>query len=283
MMAETGNKNLIIRKKKEMDVNIKSDTVDKAIEVVSDSTKKSRNALDTNTSEGINKFFELLKATPLGIKVDTYIAERPYKLEKAMKEMKDKYEKIPEDNRVEPSSYIALQTVNNLNYSLDEEYLKEMFENLLVADMDSRKKDRVLPSYIEIIKQLNKNDAEFLKILHKDVKLCSIRIKREKDNEEGYVVLDDYIIYNYSKEDSISNYSLIKLNPLVVDNLLMHRLIVQDYETYYVSPYATEQYEELFKAVKESYKLPPNYKLSYSKGLLELTKLGQNFIDICIS
>ena len=150
------------------DLNIKSGTLDKGIDLIADSTKETRNILDNKTAGGLNKLLELLKSTNIGIKMDTYIAERPYKLEKAMKKMKEKYDKIPDENKIEPSSYIALKGIQELNYCLDEEHLKEMFSNLLVSDMDSRNKNKVLPSFIEIIKQLNKADAEFLTLLNEN-------------------------------------------------------------------------------------------------------------------
>ena len=79
--------------------------------------------------------------------------------------MQAKYDNIPVEYQVEPTSYIALKGVNELSYALEEEHLKEMFENLLIADMDSRKQSKVLPAYIEIIKQLNKDDAKLFKTI----------------------------------------------------------------------------------------------------------------------
>ena len=105
-------------KTKSVNLDITSQTINKAIDLVADSTKQTRTSLDANTSKGMNKFIELLKSTPLGIKIDTYIAERPYKLEKALTEMKAKYNKTPDYDRKEPSSYIALKVANNINYCL---------------------------------------------------------------------------------------------------------------------------------------------------------------------
>lgn len=267
-----------------MDLNIKSDTVDKAIEIIEDSTKETRNALDQKTSRGINKLFDLLKSTPIGIKAEVYIQERPYKLKLAMDEMKKKYENIPQVNRTEPSSYIALKGVNELNYCLDEDYLKEMFENLLVSDMDTRKQGRVLPAYIEIIKQLSKADADFLKLLYNnDSGVCSISLKLSQVGKSGYSELDEYIIYNYSQYNNSYRYLTLKLNPLTIDNLLMHRLIETNYILYYTYSDALKQYDILFDDVKTKYKVEPNNLLTYDKGFVRLTELGKNFIDICLS
>ncbi len=61
-------------------------------------------------------------------------------MKKELEKMQAKYDNIPQEYQVEPSSYIALKGVNELNYALEEDHLKEMFENILISDMDSRKK-----------------------------------------------------------------------------------------------------------------------------------------------
>lgn len=141
---------------------INTDTINKSIDIIDESTKETRKELDKISAKGVHKLSQLFWASPLGGKADVYIQERPYKLKKALEEMQAKYDLIPTEYQVEPSSYIALKGVNELNYSLEEDYIKEMFQNLLIADMDSRKQNKVLPAYIEIVKQLRIEDASFL-------------------------------------------------------------------------------------------------------------------------
>lgn len=157
-----------------------------------------------------------------------------------------------------------------------------MFENLLIADMDSRKQSRVLPAYIEIIKQLNRDDAKLLKLLYEnEYNVCAISLQIHTENQEGYSELDNYIIYNFKIKDGITGFSTLKLNPLTTDNLLMHRLIEVDYTIYY--PDRDKEYETLFDSVKNKYKLQENSSLSYEKGIIRLTNFGLNFIEICIA
>lgn len=262
---------------------IDSETINKSLDIIDDSTKETRKEIDKTAAKGVNKLAQLFWASPIGRKADIYIAERPYKMRKELEKMKAKYDNIPSEYQVEPSSYIALKGVNELNYALEEEHLKEMFENILISDMDSRKKSRVLPSYIEIIKQLSKDDAEFLKFLYKNnLRVPSIILHISQNNSQGYFDLDSYIIYNYHKNtNNIISYSTKKLNKLVIDTLLMHRLIENTYDTFY--PNEAEKYETLFNAVSKNYNLDSNTTLSYDKGLVRLTELGKNFIEICLS
>lgn len=265
------------------EIPINADTINKSLDLLSDSTKESRKEVDKITAKGFNKLAQLLWSTPIGIKADVYIQERPYKLKKALEEMKRKYEEIPKENRTEPTSYIALKGINELNYSLDESHLKEMFQNLLISDMDSRKQNKVLPAYIEIIKQLSKDNAAFLKLLYNyDSNIPSILLKVQTKDIEGYNDLDSYIIYNYHKdENKNTRFSTLKLNKLVIDTLLMHRLIENTYDSYY--PNTEEQYSTLFQSVSHNYKLEDNMLLTYDRGFVRLTELGKNFIDICLS
>lgn len=266
------------------DFDIKSETINKGLDIVADSTKETRKALDVNTSKGIHKFLELLKSTPIGIKIDTYIAERPYKLEKAIIKMKSKYEQIPEENRVEPSSYIALQTINNLNYCLDEEYLRNAFINILISDMDNRKKTRVKPAYIEIVKQMSREDVEFLKLLNeKTLDLFPILQLSWNTNDAGYILTGEKILIDTNNKNNT-----ITINSIVLTNLLRLSILSIPDGVYVKS--CNDVYEKTFKKIEQDNALDINLAsqtskltLGFRKEALEITPLGKEIIDICLS
>ena len=260
---------------------LNAETTNKALNIIDESTKETRQELDKTGAKGVNKLAQLFWASPIGRKADVYIAERPYKMEIELKRMQSKYEKIPAEYQIEPTSYIALKGANELNYVLEEEHMKEMFENLLISDMDSRKHNKVLPSYLEIIKQLSKDDAKFLKLLYENNNMCSICLTMNIENKEGYSELDKYVIYESKTNNGSTIFSTLKLKPLTIDNLLLHRLIEITYTKYY--PDCSNQYDTLFNCVKDKYKLEENSSLSYEKGFIRLTDFGFNFIEICLS
>ena len=208
------------------------------------------------------------------------------KLKRYAEDLQEKAQKIPEINLVNPRVNILGPTMEGLKYNLDEEHIKEMFTNILLSDMDNRKQNRVLPSYIEIVKQLSKEDAEFLINLKKfNGRFCSISLELEEQNTEGSIPLNQYIIYNYKYNEfsKTASFGMSKLDSLVTDTLKMHRLIEQNYEEYYTSSLANKEYNSLFDCVKSNYKLQEGQKLTYSKGIVRLTSFGKNFIDICLS
>ena len=71
-------------------------------------------------------------------------------------ELEERAKEVSAENLVPPKINILGPTIENLKYNLDTDYLKEMFTNILISDMDKTKQDRVLPSYIEIVKQFSK-------------------------------------------------------------------------------------------------------------------------------
>ena len=274
------NENELEENTKNVNVDIKSQTINKAISIVSDSTKLTRNTIDNTTSKGINKFVEFLKSTPLGIKIDTYIAERPYKLEKAMEQMKAKYENIPSVNRKEPSSYIAFKVAHNLNYCLDEDYMKNMFINLLISDMDTQKSSRITPSLVELINSLSHDDAIFLDKLNKKNLRNSIPII--------YLKLEDKKTHNFSIISKniicLPEDQYIPIPETVLDNLLRLRIVEILFDQYLSN---NTDYDKVFNLLKSSeeyskYKELVNKELSYKKQTLQITSLGKTFIDICL-
>lgn len=260
------------------ELNIKSETIDKAIDVISDSTKETRNTLDKRTAGGINKLFDLLWATPLGIKADVYIQSRPYKMKCEMEKMKARYDKIPDENKTEPSSYIALKGVQELTYCLDEDHLREMFSNLLIADMDNRKQSKVLPAYIEIVKQLSKKDAELLSNFARQ------HFEEEPILKIKFLYSDGGFRYSSNNIALIIDNDYIVLDSVILDNLSRLKIIELTYKEF---KHNNSIYENAFNAIaaRDEFKILPQgiEKLDFSKGLLRITDFGKNFIDICLS
>lgn len=68
----------------------------------------------------------------------------------------------PEAKLVGPNPRIAYPAIQALVYSIDDEVIREMFANLLAADMDLDRKDGVHPAFVELIKEMTSEDARVL-------------------------------------------------------------------------------------------------------------------------
>lgn len=262
-------------------VEIKADLTNVTQDVYADTFKEPLKSSSKITTTVLDFFYNTVM-----FPMQKYNLYAENKLKKYAEDLQNKAQKIPESNIVNPRVNILGPVMEGLKFNLDEDHIKEMFTNILLSDMDNKKQSKVLPSYIEIVKQLSKEDAEFLMLLKKfNGNLCSISIKVKEQDSEGHYSLDKYIIYGYNHDSDSNNISFgfSKLNSLVIDNLIMHRLIEQDYQVYYTYSTAKEQYTTLFDQIKKQYKLAPNHTLIYDKGIVKLTSFGENFINICLS
>ena len=72
---------------------------------------------------------------------------------------------IPPEKLVEPEPYVAIPAIQQISYCQNSEELRDLYANLLVASMNIDTKWQVHPSYVDIIKQLNPDEAKYLKSL----------------------------------------------------------------------------------------------------------------------
>ncbi len=194
-----------------------------------------------------------------------------YKLQNYKDELVKKANKIPKESLILPRVNIFGPTLEGLKYNLDEQYIKDMFTNILISDMDSTKQSKVLPAYIDIVRQLSKDDAIFLKSL----KECSSYVRGffciELHNKDKYILLE------YSDNNGkLSDFNIIKLNSIVIDNLIRLRLIEIPDRVFVNQKVYDKMYELLHQPTMIEV-------IQYTPRILSVTDFGKNFIDICLS
>lgn len=75
------------------------------------------------------------------------------------KEVQKRLEKVPDEQKKSPDPEIAVPLLQSLTYTAQNETLREMYIALLANSMDKSKEKVVHPSYVEIIKKMNRLDA----------------------------------------------------------------------------------------------------------------------------
>ena len=262
---------------KKINFNVSSDTVDKvvdklAVPLYEDLAKKSvHNVGDTGST--LTKFVHNFFLYPFQ-KYNIYAED---KLRNYAAELEKKSKAIPQENYVEPRVYILGPTVERLKYNLDEEYIKRMYTNILISEIDSRKQKKVLPSYIEVVNQLSHDDAKFLNLMKEkdETDFAIMKLKVNYTEENCY----DYISHNilFITEDGAGSQWI---DAIVIDNLLRLQLIELSY-TEAVSNNSV--YTDAFEKIKnQDYNIKEGNKLDYKKGILRITDFGINFINICM-
>lgn len=147
---------------------------------VSENLPKTTSAIDNVLSSIINVFDVLF--TPFQM-AKIY---KDSKLEEFKNNIEKKANKIPPSNLKDSVDLnVVGPALEALKYTLLEDELREMFENLLVSSIN--KKEDVFPGFVDIIRQLSSDEAKLLKSISKkgtDFPLIDLRFRLESG--EGY-------------------------------------------------------------------------------------------------
>ena len=262
--------------KKDLSVNVSADVSDSVNEAVQTGLLPVTKELGSM----VGNVFALINNTIL-VPIRMYNMYAEEKIDRFREVLKNKTIAIPKEKLVEPSMNILGPTMEGLKYNLDEEHIKEMFLNILTSDMNKDKKSLVLPSFVEILKQLSNTDAKFLKTIKEffDSFNCTnfamLEIELEKDNG-GYVLIDKYLVT--CKENIIKT---LKLDQVILDNLIRLGLIACVEDKWLVNE---EIYDKGFECVKNDYADIPNNlgKVTFNNGLVKITDFGLKFLKVCI-
>ena len=248
-------------------IEVKADLT-KTIESAYDDTLKKPLKSSSNVLTTVLDFFHNTILYPM----QKYNLYAKSKLENYSYELQERAKAIPEENLISPRVNILGPTFDGLKYNLDEDHIKEMFTNILISDMDNRKQDKVLPSYIEIVKQLSKDDAVFLKTLKESSSYSKGFYCLELNNSEKYILLK----YTDNLE-CISNSDVIYLSNIIIDNLLRLRLINIPSDRIFIN---SKVYQKIYEIATSKSLITVG---NYTPRMLSVTDFGKNFLDICLS
>ena len=254
------------------------------LEIKADLTKTVENAYDDtfksplkSSSNAITTLVDFFHNTVMYQK-QKYNLYAKDKLQNYADELENRAKAIPSENLISPRVNILGPTIDGLKYNLDEEHIKEMFTNILLSEMNNKQQKKVLPSYIEIVKQLSKDDAILLKFIKENNLSYGPIIKLKISFSNGAYASPSNDLLLIINED----YKLIPA--IVIDNLSRLKIIEIDFDTCINNDLL---YKNAFKRIKDETPIgmisSASKKLDCSKGLLKITDYGKNLIDICLS
>ncbi len=205
------------------------------------------------------------------------------KIEKCVTEGLEKRLKNSKSNDlINPDARIAVPTVQALQYSANEDYIREMFLNLLANDMKKNNKTYIHPSYVEIIKQMSPLDAKILNLLSKYqsyIKAINPNIATNKNSNQIYVgafpqwfigqPIEGYNLFDISS-------SLLHLQKFGLIDLMYDRTAGND-------GYEDLEGSELLITVLENYKKEnPNACLKFTRSVIVVNDYGKAFVKVCL-
>ena len=201
-------------------------------------------------------------------------------LEKFHKELTESINKIPDNKKVEPSIQITAQALENSKYCVSSETLRNMFTKLISGTMNKDFEPLVHPSFPEIIKQMDENDARILMELKRKPNKVPVAEYREVFRpDKSHIVhfTNAYISDLFHIPMSECSCSLSSLQRMGLLKISYENFLTND--VYYKALYETS----LFKNIeKEILSYNRNSKISLKKGMCSITPLGKRFMTSCV-
>jgi len=192
-------------------------------------------------------------------------------------EIAAKAENIPVEHIVEPKASIAGPTLQGLAFTHEEPNLKEMYLNLLATAMDGRASTLAHPAFVEIIKQLDSEDARLVcDVLKSPNFLPIVQIHRKFKNGNSYNLLAQHLL---NLTDATTNAPIENpYLPGMIDNWIRLGLVEVNYVVHLndVGLYSWVDQRPEFLRLSEMPQ-PDEAKVEYQKGTLQRTELGKRF------
>lgn len=188
--------------------------------------------------------------------------------------------KIDPVNLVEPKLSVVGPALESSKFYYEEKELRSMFAKLVASSMDSSKTTKVRTSFTHIIQQLDKIDA---------LNLLSFQDKTRKPIARAETGYNSYRFTNDNRYQYIffSSYEIEPLSDAMsssIDNLQRLGLVEVTFDRWYEDESRYNNYHDssyIFSYTSDSPSHGNGY-LPAEHGLIYLTTLGIQFIDVCL-
>jgi len=255
----------------------------KSMDIKTDLTEPTNNLLNRPAESAgriIGTMLDALYNTLL-LPVQKYNMRVEVNLKQYKEDLNKKIEAVPENEKVEPSMHIWGETIESLKWNLDDEqeYIREVFANILIADITANKKSKVQPAFIKIVQQLSHEDVKFLELLNKTGKMSFSTIELRWEAKDGYIKAPKSPLF------VVLGDGLVTPEMRVIENL--ERLGLLKWERGIYLTGEKELCNRIFEAEKAKYDIPESLKNRYEKiefeqEKLSVTDFGKLFLETCL-
>ena len=192
-----------------------------------------------------------------------------------------KLEHVPVNKIIPPNPHIVGPAIEALKFTAQEEELREMFANLIANSINSDTSDNTHPSFVDIIKSMNRNDAVLLRELanNSPSALIDIGINEVKENTVRYAARNVSLLGKdqtgeqpWSSIHSIENLERMGLCSLIKSSELSNKEAYKEIEN-----------REYTKRIIEEHTSKSDLVKHIDKGAVEITQFGKMFVSSCIT
>ena len=203
---------------------------------------------------------------------------RAYFSERFQRDLSEKAAAIPPQNVVEPKASVAGPTLQGLAFSHEEPNLKDMYLSLLATAMDSRVAGSAHPAFVEIIRQLDAEEAYHIKgILQSRTSLPIVQIRQVSSADGEYEVLANHVM-DLRKTDDMTTPAENDLLPAMVDNWIRTGLVHVTYDARLTGEgrYAWAEERPEYLRLRDQHQKDA-WQVQVQKGYIERTSFGRQF------
>lgn len=215
--------------------------------------------------------------------IDIYAEKKEFQRQLHLQSFKDELERkvssVPPEKLVEPPLHVLGPTLEASKYYFECEELRAMFANLIASSVNKDTTGKAHPSFVEVIKQINPDEAKILKLLSDEKSKAIIKIKAyNQENNHFAEPVQEFSMLPY-----IAGCEHVELGPSYLVNLARLGLANIEYGTYSTIP---NSYEPIYEhpTIVEKIKLIEmlNKRVEIVKGTFTRTKFGEVFYTTCV-
>jgi hypothetical protein len=195
--------------------------------------------------------------------------------------LSEKLKKTPLSDIITPKPNIVCPAIEALRYSYKNDFLKELYADLIASSMDAATTELAHPSFVEIIKQMTSDEAKLMKYFSSDraYPLINVREVSRTAGAGGKIVLHNFSLLGEKSE--CENKELI---PSYLDNLRRLGLIEIPEFLKYTPSFA---YDELVnhnkvKKIMEEIKEKNEFNAVIERKGIAITQFGRQFITAVV-
>jgi Abortive infection alpha len=223
-------------------------------------------------TKAVNNFMLPLAAVNFG-----FDKARKYFQEKFQNEMAAKTSEIPIESIVEPKASIAGPALQGLAFSHEEPDLKNMYLSLLATSMDGRVSSNAHPAFVEIIKQLNTEDAKLLQLILNVESLPIVELRVRYKAKTEWIPKHSRLLMDLRTSTDFQP-AVMPGTDAILDNLIRLGLVELDFKKMLSGDksydWANERPE--YKDLKSQFE-DENHDVGFERGVLGRRALGLQF------
>lgn len=193
--------------------------------------------------------------------------------------LEDRLKNIPKGNIIPPDPSIAGPAIDGLRYTGHKKEPREMFSNLIASSMDKNTAMKAHPSFVDIIQQINIDEAKIIKLLDNNQSKALVNMRAFNQEDDHYLEP----LRNFSVIPNLAGCEYPELGPSYIVNLQRLGLIDISKTSYSTLPNSYEpilEHPEIISTQKffES----KGKRVEIVRGSFTRTAFGEKFYESCI-